>query len=303
MRVQSTRGRWTVLVGFAIVCMTNLRLAFCEKESGNEGKVHSEEPRQHTCCARHEKMIEVGYGISGEVIQIDAGHCRKLCPRHVSDDPGDASRPAVQKCSSDFHCRARAAKLERVSTLQGVRVIEAIDACDCSPETSCRRESYIHYVHSGTPHQAVVDIGVCIGHCAKDLGCKPVRNNTISAKGPNGDEIYQVVEKCGCAGHCYRMDHMETVLDYSEVTIKEGTNTTDVRPVIRQINVGQCVGTCPGNETETCLLRDKKEPSRCLAGLYSKQHTCTPARFKVHEYRTRRGAKREIIQITQCACV
>ncbi|XP_011699095.1 PREDICTED: uncharacterized protein LOC105456609 isoform X2 [Wasmannia auropunctata] len=290
MRVQSTRGRWTVLTGFAIVCVVNLRLAFCE-ESGNE------EPRQHTCCARHEKMIDVGYGTSGEVIQIDAGHCRKLCPRQVSDDPGDASRPAVQKCSTDSHCRARAAKLERVSTLQGVRVIETIDACDCSSESSCRRESYIHQVHSGTPHQAVVDVGVCVGHCGKDLGCKPVRNNTISAKGPNGDEIYQVVEKCGCAGHCYRMDHMETVLDYSEVTIKEGTNTTD------QINVGQCVGTCPGNETETCLLRDKKEPSRCLAGLYSKQHTCTPARFKVHEYRTRRGAKREIIQITQCACV
>jgi hypothetical protein len=42
-----------------------------------------------------------------------------------------------------------------------------------------------------------------------------------------------VVEKCGCAGNCHRMDHMETVLDYSEVAIKEGTNTTDVRPVIR----------------------------------------------------------------------
>ncbi|XP_012540505.1 uncharacterized protein LOC105839040 isoform X3 [Monomorium pharaonis] len=285
MRVRSTRGRWTVLAGFAIVCVINLRLAFCEEESENEGKAHSEELRQYTCCARHEKIIDVGYGISGEIIQIDAGLCRKLCPRHVSDDPGDASRPAVQKCSSDSHCRARAAKLERVSTLQGVRVIETIDACECSSESSCRREPYTHHVHSGTPYQAVVDVGVCIGHCSKDLGCKPVRNNTLSVKGPNGDEIYQVVEKCGCAGHCHRMDHMETVLDYSE-----------------QINVGQCVGTCP-NETETCLLRDKREPSRCVAGLYSKQHTCTPARFKVHEYRTRRGAKREIIQITQCACV
>lgn len=103
--------------------------------------------------------------------------------------------------------------------------------------------------------------------------------------------------------------------------------------IFQQINVGQCVGACPGNETETCLLRDKREPSRCLAGLYSKQHTCTPARFKVHEYRydhlylfkkktyylrkvflekqcnikcsfrTRRGSKREVIQIIQCICV
>lgn len=42
------------------------------------------------------EILHFSSGISGEVIQIDAGHCRKLCPRHVSDDPGDASRPAVQ---------------------------------------------------------------------------------------------------------------------------------------------------------------------------------------------------------------
>lgn len=48
-----------------------------------------------------------------------------------------------------------------------------------------------------------------------------------------GDEVYQVIEKCGCAGTCHKMDHMETVLDFSEVEIKDGTNTTDVRPVVR----------------------------------------------------------------------
>ena len=50
------------------------------------------------CCKKSmSNMDRFGFvGISGEVIQIDAGHCRKLCPRHVSDDPGDASRPAVQ---------------------------------------------------------------------------------------------------------------------------------------------------------------------------------------------------------------
>ena len=53
----------------------------------------------------------------------------------------------------------------------------------------------------------------------------------------------------------------------------------------QQINVGQCIGSCPGNETETCLLRDKKEPSRCWTGIYLKQHNCTPANFTVYEYR------------------
>lgn len=55
---------------------------------------------------------------------------------------------------------------------------------------------------------------------------------------------------------------------------------------LQHINVGHCDGSCPGNHTEkTCLLRDKKNPARCLAGLYSKQYKCTPVRFKVHEYR------------------
>ncbi|XP_043269335.1 uncharacterized protein [Venturia canescens] len=262
--------------------------------------------RQHHCCARHEKMIDVGEGISREVIRIDAGHCRMQCPKHVSDDPGDASRPAVTTCSAqNSHCHPRAARLERVSTLQGVKVIEAVDTCDCSINfIDCRRESLTHLVHSGTPHQVVIDVGVCMGFCSTNLGsCKPLRNRTISVPGPNGDEVYQVIGECRCAGNCYRMDHTESVLDFSEIEIKDGTNTTDVKPLVKQINVGQCVGSCPGNETETCLLRDKKKPSRCLAGLYSKQHTCTPASFKVHEYRTRRGSRREIIQISECACI
>lgn len=304
MRIEITRSRWAVFGGFTLVCLANLRLAIGEKDIGDEGRAHAEEAtRQHVCCARHERMIDVGYGISGEIIQIDAGHCRKVCPRHALDDPGDASRPLVQKCNPESHCRPSAAKLEGVSTIQGVRGIEVTEACECTPDSTCKRETFTHLVHSGTPHQAVMDVGVCMGRCGKDLGCKPVRNGTISIVGPNGDEVYQVIKKCGCAETCHKMDHMETVLDYSEVEIKDGTNTTDVRPVVLHINVGKCVGTCPGNEKEMCLLRDKKEPSRCLAGLYSKQRSCTPAKFKVHEYRTRRGLKREIIQITQCACV
>ncbi|XP_076174020.1 uncharacterized protein LOC143149979 [Ptiloglossa arizonensis] len=302
MRIRITRGRWAVFGGFTLVCLVNFRLGYCDKNSGNGGRVCRDDGHQHVCCARHERMIDVGYGISGEIIQIDVGHCHKLCPRHILDDPGDASRPVVQRCFPESHCRPKAAKLERASTIRGVRVIEVIEACECTADSSCRRESLTHLVHSGTPHQAVMDVGVCMGHCAKDLGCKPVRNSTVSIKGPNGDEVYQVIEKCDCAGACHKMDNMETVLDFSEVEIKDGTNTTDVRPVVRQINVGQCVGTCPGNEKEMCLLRNKKEPSICVASLYS-HHTCTPAKFEVHEYRTRRGSKREIIQITQCACV
>lgn len=40
--------------------------------------------------------------MSDQIIQVDAGHCRRLCPKHTVDDPGDASRPAVQVNDKQF---------------------------------------------------------------------------------------------------------------------------------------------------------------------------------------------------------
>ena len=74
-----------------------------------------------------------------------------------------------QRCFPESHCRPKASKLERVSTIQGVRVIEVTEACECTSDSSCSRESFTHLVHSGTPHQAVMDVGVCMGHCAKGI--------------------------------------------------------------------------------------------------------------------------------------
>lgn len=71
----------------------------------------------------------------------------------------------LQKCLDDSECHPRDARLERVSTLQGVKVVETIDTCDCFPRQFCSRESYKQVVHVGTPYQIVIDIGVCIGQC------------------------------------------------------------------------------------------------------------------------------------------
>lgn len=48
-----------------------------------------------------------------------------------------------------------------------------------------------------------------------------------------GDEVYQVIEDCVCAGNCYRMDLTETVLDYSGVEIGNAEKTSDVKPLVR----------------------------------------------------------------------
>ncbi|KAG8037305.1 hypothetical protein G9C98_005515 [Cotesia typhae] len=213
-------------------------------------------------------IIYLQSGVSGEIISIDSGHCRRVCPRHASDDPGDVSKPAVQRCPPRSQCHPRSSRMERISTLQGVKIVEVIDSCDCWHESPCSRTSFEQLVHAGTPYQVAVDVGLCLGTCSK------------------GDEIYQVIQECGCADSCHRMERIESILDYSQLEIKRGSNTSDVKPLIRHINVGHCDGSCPGNHTEkTCLLRDKKNPARCLAGLYSKQYKCTPVRFKVHEYR------------------
>lgn len=45
--------------------------------------------------------------------------------------------------------------------------------------------------------------------------------------------MHQVIEECGCSGDCYRMTHIETVLDFSEVEIRDGSNSTEVKPLVR----------------------------------------------------------------------
>ncbi|XP_074102274.1 uncharacterized protein LOC141529565 [Cotesia typhae] len=293
-----------LLVLYIIYLQSVIAESKIESASDLEREFADKPTRSFRCCARHEKKIGVGYGVSGEIISIDSGHCRRVCPRHASDDPGDVSKPAVQRCPPRSQCHPRSSRMERISTLQGVKIVEVIDSCDCWHESPCSRTSFEQLVHAGTPYQVAVDVGLCLGTCSKALGCRPFKNGTVSIKGPNGDEIYQVIQECGCADSCHRMERIESILDYSQLEIKRGSNTSDVKPLIRHINVGHCDGSCPGNHTEkTCLLRDKKNPARCLAGLYSKQYKCTPVRFKVHEYRTRRGSKREIIEITSCACV
>lgn len=92
-----------------------------------------------------------------------------------------------------------------------------------------------------------------------EYGCRPSKNTTISVRGPNGivivvvwkfknfngfenilflcttsgAEVYQVIEKCRCAGICHRMDHMETILDFSGIGVKENMRIADVKPVVK----------------------------------------------------------------------
>lgn len=73
----------------------------------------------------------------------------------------------MKRCSPQSQCHPRSSRMERVSTLQGVKIIEAVDSCDCWTETVCGRVSFEQLVHSGTPYQVAMDVGHCLGTCSK----------------------------------------------------------------------------------------------------------------------------------------
>jgi len=71
----------------------------------------------------------------------------------------------------------------------------------------------------------------------------------------------------------------------------------------QEIDVGQCTGLCFGGKTQKCLYRDQTDSSKCLASLYGKQSSCTPARFEVYRYTTKDHQIKELISIKDCKCM
>jgi hypothetical protein len=65
----------------------------------------------------------------------------------------------------NMQCRPRTARLDRISTIAGVKIIEVVDTCDCSTGQKCRRDEYSQILYMGTPYQVEVDVGTCIGQC------------------------------------------------------------------------------------------------------------------------------------------
>ena len=63
------------------------------------------------------------------------------------------------------------------------------------------------------------------------------------------------------------------------------------------------MGLCFGGKTQKCLYRDQTDSSKCLASLYGKQPSCTPARFEVYRYTTKDQQIKELISIQDCKCM
>nr|CAD7461225.1 unnamed protein product [Timema tahoe] len=202
-------------------------------------------------------------------------------------------RVLLWSCPEDWMCVPSSSAVQRVSTLRGLQEFTVVEGCECRERPPiCTRESSSLLLHPGTPYEMRLDVGVCSGHCQLG-GCRPLRNKTVTVPGPNGAECHSVIEQCACAGSCYRTSYMETVYDYVD---------TD-EPLVKEIDVGRCVGSCSGADTRKCVFRDKKNPGKCMAGLYGKQTSCTPSQFKVHRYSDKEKRTKEAISITACKCL
>nr|CAD7423192.1 unnamed protein product [Timema monikensis] len=315
----TSRGACWALLGCAVItCLGNLCLGLSLTElrphKNSQQLFSTQETNQwlftedlvtessrSTCCVRHEKHVTIGFGISGEMVQLDVGKCRKNCRTshmeslQLSKDLNGSSmnEHLQQSCPEDWMCIPSSSAVQRVSTLRGLQEFTVVEGCECRERPPiCTRESSSLLLHPGTPYETRLDVGVCSGHCQLG-GCRPLRNKTVTVPGPNGAECHSVIEQCACAGSCYRTSYMETVYDYVD---------TD-EPLVKEIDVGRCVGSCSGADTRKCVFRDKKTAGKCVAGLYGKQTSCTPSQFKVHRYSDKEKRTKEVISITACKCL
>ncbi|XP_067009735.2 uncharacterized protein [Anabrus simplex] len=267
------------------------------------------------CCVRHEKYEHIQHGLPDTV---DVGHCRRSCRRSgmnvLSNHSGTEEKP--ETCPEDWLCRPASSHLQRVSTFRGIREVAVVDTCECRQKPAvCSREPYHMVVFPDTPYETRLDVGACVGHC-HDGGCKPVQSRSVSVAGPNGAQCYNVIEKCGCMGSCYRARQVELVYDY-KVEDENDDNSEDdndsadgdeshhsLSPTPKEVDVGVCVGSCSRKSGGHCADPFWRNNEPCRMWLYanSKQQECGPTGFSVHNYTGRGGQRKELIVISSCGC-
>ncbi|GFG39203.1 hypothetical protein Cfor_04162 [Coptotermes formosanus] len=260
------------------------------------------ETSESSCCSRQAKFVPIGFGGSGEVVRLDVGHCQKSCtsvPSLVEPDFVDFRSSVAKPCAGESACLPSRSRVQRVSTLRGMQEVPVVEECGCSyKQERCYRHPHTLQLHPGTPYETHLDVGACSGRCDSEFGCRPVKNRTVSVPGPNGVQCHSVIEECSCTAGCYRMSYLETVYDYADFS-----DDTVASPTVMEIDVGQCTGLCSGGQTQKCLYRDRTDSSKCLASLYGKQSSCTPARFEVYRYTTKDRQIKELISIKDCKCM
>ncbi|XP_022237400.1 uncharacterized protein LOC106478150 [Limulus polyphemus] len=274
----------------------------------------------HQCCIKGKHIVPIGLDITGNQKYVDIGRCRRNCRhkfhhhhhhylrhyRHTTQktstnvDYTITENTFQKNCSFSDLCEPVSRITEIHHLLTGPREVAIVEKCSCSTNPpNCQRTSSIMHFFKDTPFETAVDVGSCWGYCNEGNSCVPLRNRTISVDGPNGATCVQVIEECQCTQPCYRMEFLEF---YYERIWNDTINSTTEG--VKEIDVGLCVGGCRHLEQDLfhCVLRDDKNPGKCLMSLRKEEPLCKPVRFNSHVFTTRSGAAKSVLSIEDCAC-
>ncbi|ROT81663.1 hypothetical protein C7M84_025178 [Penaeus vannamei] len=203
------------------------------------------------CCRRERKMKTVGLSVAtGEEITVDIGQCKKHCTKSklkkdefeqlIEENPDidprtlfemHRRRRAEPSCLGDEVCAPSDARMERILTLEGSVSVSVTDECACQPRShSCRRKPHRVTLHKDTPLQTTVDVGDCHGHCAHDLGCKPIKTRTVTVEGPNGPGPYSSCNDILSDAHCPKPLKRRLSLGDISAASEAGKHITKINP-------------------------------------------------------------------------
>ncbi|XP_060088647.1 uncharacterized protein LOC132567065 [Heteronotia binoei] len=281
---------------------------------------------QRGCCKRQTKHVYIGQDVSGSPASIDVGTCRTHCggsQRMTSYIAGvlGLSRPssmleflktkkfqdrfletppsnkAERSCPLDYHCEPSSIRLENVLLLSGLRQVEVIEGCHCSPSPAeCLRLPSLKTFFPDSPLEKTIDVGKCSipPHSEDGLVCVPTHFDMVLLKSPNGNDVVQTLESCELRESCYRVSHREY---YFEVLLNSAGERQEH---LKEIDVGRCLGGCVSGKR--CLLRDSHAPDKCLfltEGVFTR---CIPRQYETHTFRSRSGQLRTVFSIQACKC-
>ncbi|XP_078054856.1 uncharacterized protein pnhd [Mustelus asterias] len=282
--------------------------------------------KERHCCRRQPHYIFIGKDISSSPVSVDIGKCHSHCgnpqrsvnyyseflgfPKHLSvleqlqskkrrlsERALELARtPMGSSCPRDSLCEPVRMRVERFLLLDGVRVLEVIEGCQCNVRpTACVRSPLLKTYSPDSPLEVTVDVGKCSNPKAPGgLGCVPTKFASVVLDSPNGLELIQTVELCEMRENCYRLPHVEY---YYVITIN---SSGEKEERLEEIDVGRCLGVCTAGSGY--LVRDTHSKDRCTVCEYGSSNGCFPREYETHTFRSRRGKFRTVYTIKSCKC-
>ncbi|XP_077192360.1 uncharacterized protein LOC143836702 isoform X2 [Paroedura picta] len=249
-----------------------------------------------THCGGPQKMVSYLAGVLGLSRQSSMLNFLKTKRDRSSDSP--PSDEAARSCPLDHHCEPSSVRVENVLLLVGIRQVEVIEGCHCSPSPAeCLRLPSLKTFFPDSPLEKTVDVGKCSTPPPSEdgLSCVPTHFDMGLLKSPNGNDAVRTLERCELRESCYRVSHWE---HYLEVLLSSAGERQEHS---KEIDVGRCLGGCTSGDL--CLLRDSQTPEKCLILEEGVSSRCIPHQYETHTFQSRTGQWLTVFSIRACRCV